>query len=254
MNQTAQGSTAASQKESSSEAKSFIKAFRGVRYQVKDVSRSIDFYTRQLGFKLAQKHLPAFGEVSVGDLNLILSGPGASGSRQMPDGNDQEPGKESQGHRPDLPAGHAALAEGPEEPHPLRPLEARQEEIHGQGDHHPPMAKPVQGDGASGEGRGQAWEGRMPDQDAGRVAEISPELLPRPAGCTWFAHAVPSWWLSHMSHQTPALIRAPLSARTGSSARRRGRASAPRAWPAERRPRVAPRRSRNASGRRAGDR
>ena len=92
MNQTAQGSTAASQKESSSEAKSFIKAFRGVRYQVKDVSRSIDFYTRQLGFKLAQKHLPAFGEVSVGDLNLILSGPGASGSRQMPDGNDQEPG------------------------------------------------------------------------------------------------------------------------------------------------------------------
>ena len=92
MNQTAQGSTAASQKESSSEAKSFIKAFRGVRYQVKDVSRSIDFYSRQLGFKLAQKHLPAFGEVSVGDLNLILSGPGASGSRQMPDGNDQEPG------------------------------------------------------------------------------------------------------------------------------------------------------------------
>ena len=92
MNQTGQGSTAASPKQSSSEAVSFIKALRGVRYQVKDVSRSIDFYTRQLGFKLEQKHLPAFGEVSVGDLKLILSGPGASGSRQMPDGNTQEPG------------------------------------------------------------------------------------------------------------------------------------------------------------------
>jgi glyoxylase I family protein len=93
MNQTNQGSTAASSPgQRSSEAESFIKAFRGVRYQVKDVSRSIDFYTRQLGFKLEQEHLPAFGEVSVGELKLILSGPGASGSRQMPDGNNQSPG------------------------------------------------------------------------------------------------------------------------------------------------------------------
>ena len=92
MNQTNQGSTAASQGQRSPEAESFIKAFRGVRYQVKDVSRSIDFYTKQLGFKLEQEHLPAFGEVSVGDLKLILSGPGASGSRQMPDGHSQSPG------------------------------------------------------------------------------------------------------------------------------------------------------------------
>ena len=91
MNQSEQGSTAA-QKQRSSEAESFIKAFRGVRYQVRDVSRSIDFYTRQLGFKLVQEHLPAFGEVSVGDLKLILSGPGASGSRAMPDGHKQDPG------------------------------------------------------------------------------------------------------------------------------------------------------------------
>jgi hypothetical protein len=41
---------------------------------------------------LEQEHLPAFGEVSVGELKLILSGPGASGSRQMPDGNNQSPG------------------------------------------------------------------------------------------------------------------------------------------------------------------
>jgi glyoxylase I family protein len=59
---------------------------------VKDVSRSIAFYTKQLGFKLDQQNLPAFGQVSVGNLKLILSGPGASGSRPMPDGRQQEPG------------------------------------------------------------------------------------------------------------------------------------------------------------------
>jgi len=64
----------------------------GVRYQVKDVSHSIDFYTKQLGFKLDQQNLPAFGQVSVGNFKLILSGPGASGSRPMPDGRQQEPG------------------------------------------------------------------------------------------------------------------------------------------------------------------
>jgi glyoxylase I family protein len=50
------------------------------------------FYTQQLGFKLDHKNLPAFGQVSVGNLKLILSGPGASGSRPMPDGHQQEPG------------------------------------------------------------------------------------------------------------------------------------------------------------------
>jgi len=59
---------------------------------VKDVSRSIDFYTRQLGFKLDMKNLPAFGQVSGDNFKLILSGPGASGSRPMPDGRQQEPG------------------------------------------------------------------------------------------------------------------------------------------------------------------
>ena len=64
----------------------------GVRYQVKDVDRSIDFYVNQLGFKLDAKHPPAFAQVSIPDLKLILSGPGASGSRPMPDGRAQEPG------------------------------------------------------------------------------------------------------------------------------------------------------------------
>jgi glyoxylase I family protein len=47
---------------------------------------------RQLGFKLDEKHPPAFAQVSIPNLKLILSGPGASGSRPMPDGRAQEPG------------------------------------------------------------------------------------------------------------------------------------------------------------------
>src|SRR5215468_12526813 len=64
----------------------------GVRYQVKDVARSVAFYTEQLGFKLDHEKMPAFAQVSISGLKLILSGPGASGSRPMPDGRQQEPG------------------------------------------------------------------------------------------------------------------------------------------------------------------
>ena len=70
----------------------FILGLWGVRYQVKDVQRSIAFYTQTLGFNLDHQNLPAFGQVSIGNLKLILSGPGASGSRLMPDGQHQEPG------------------------------------------------------------------------------------------------------------------------------------------------------------------
>jgi glyoxylase I family protein len=75
-----------------SQGRGFISGLRGVRYQVRDVARSIDFYTRQLGFHLDEQHLPAFAQVSIGHLQLILSGPGASGSRPMPDGRAQSPG------------------------------------------------------------------------------------------------------------------------------------------------------------------
>jgi glyoxylase I family protein len=64
----------------------------GVRYQVKDVQRAVAFYTDQLGFNLDQEKMPAFAQVSISGLKLILSGPGASGSRKMPDGRQQEPG------------------------------------------------------------------------------------------------------------------------------------------------------------------
>jgi glyoxylase I family protein len=64
----------------------------GVRYQVKDVARAAAFYTGHLGFRLEHQQLPAFASVSLGDFTLLLSGPGASGSRAMPSGESQSPG------------------------------------------------------------------------------------------------------------------------------------------------------------------
>ena len=78
--------------DSTDKAQTLVVGLWGVRYQVSDVSRSVDFYTRILGFNLDQKNFPAFAQVSIGNLKLILSGPGASGSRPMPDGRHQEPG------------------------------------------------------------------------------------------------------------------------------------------------------------------
>lgn len=75
-----------------SSTRDFVLGLWGVRYQVKDVQRSIAFYSQTLGFNLDRENLPAFGQVSIGNLKLILSGPGASGSRRMPDGREQEPG------------------------------------------------------------------------------------------------------------------------------------------------------------------
>ena len=70
----------------------FIKGFHGIRYQVKDVARAVAFYTQHLGFKLEHQHLPAFATLSLGGADVLLSGPGASGSRPMPTGRTQEPG------------------------------------------------------------------------------------------------------------------------------------------------------------------
>lgn len=63
-----------------------------VKYLVKDVDRSIAFYTSHLGFKLVQQAGPAFASVSRDDLTLWLSGPQSSGARPMPDGRRPEPG------------------------------------------------------------------------------------------------------------------------------------------------------------------
>jgi glyoxylase I family protein len=66
--------------------------FHGVRYQVADVQRAAEFYTTQLGFTLEHQQLPAFGAVSLGALTILLSGPGASGSRPLPGGERQNSG------------------------------------------------------------------------------------------------------------------------------------------------------------------
>jgi glyoxylase I family protein len=70
----------------------FVVGIHGVRYQAKDVARSIAFYTTHLGFTLEHQQRPAFASISLGDTQILLSGPGASGSRPLPDGRQQEPG------------------------------------------------------------------------------------------------------------------------------------------------------------------
>lgn len=63
-----------------------------VRYQTPDVKRAIEFYSHQLGFTVEMTVGSAFAAVSLGNLRLILSGPGSSGARPMPDGREQAPG------------------------------------------------------------------------------------------------------------------------------------------------------------------
>ena len=70
----------------------FIEGVHGVRYQVKDVARAVAFYTQHLGFTLVHQQLPAFASISLGEVQILLSGPGASGSRPLPNGQSQEPG------------------------------------------------------------------------------------------------------------------------------------------------------------------
>jgi glyoxylase I family protein len=69
-----------------------VQAVHGVRYQVTDVARAAAFYTTHLGFEVENQSLPAFASISLGGVTIFLSGPGASGSRPMPDGQQQEPG------------------------------------------------------------------------------------------------------------------------------------------------------------------
>jgi glyoxylase I family protein len=91
MNEARRGSAAVSL-DAEHRGKPGIVGVHGVRYQVTDVARAAKFYTERLGFELQRQQLPAFASVSLGDFTLLLSGPGASGSRAMPDGESQKPG------------------------------------------------------------------------------------------------------------------------------------------------------------------
>ena len=63
-----------------------------VRYLVDDVQAAIDFYTTHLGFTLRTAQLPAFADVTRGNLRLLLAGPASSAARPMPDGRQPGPG------------------------------------------------------------------------------------------------------------------------------------------------------------------
>jgi glyoxylase I family protein len=88
---TATGTTKTAQ-ERQGGGHAFVQGVHGVRYQVEDVARAVTFYTTHLGFTLEHQQLPAFASVSLGDAQILLSGPQASGSRPMPNGQQQEPG------------------------------------------------------------------------------------------------------------------------------------------------------------------
>jgi catechol 2,3-dioxygenase-like lactoylglutathione lyase family enzyme len=63
-----------------------------VRYIVDDVEAAVAFYTTHLGFELISKTPPAFADVALRDLRLLLSGPTSSAGRPMPDGRRPTPG------------------------------------------------------------------------------------------------------------------------------------------------------------------
>jgi predicted enzyme related to lactoylglutathione lyase len=63
-----------------------------VRYMVDDVQTAIDFYATHFGFTVNTAALPAFADVTLGNLRLLLSGPRSSAGRPMPDGRTPESG------------------------------------------------------------------------------------------------------------------------------------------------------------------
>src|SRR5882672_11646585 len=91
MNETQRGSSTVAN-DTDREKPPAIFSVHGVRYQVTDVARAAAFYTDHLGFRLEHQQLSAFASVSLGGFRLLLSGPGASGSRPLPGGEFQRPG------------------------------------------------------------------------------------------------------------------------------------------------------------------
>jgi catechol 2,3-dioxygenase-like lactoylglutathione lyase family enzyme len=63
-----------------------------VRYMVDDVQAAIDFYATHFGFTVNSAALPAFADVTRGNLRLLLAGPQSSAGRPMPDGRKPVPG------------------------------------------------------------------------------------------------------------------------------------------------------------------
>src|ERR1043166_9469967 len=62
-----------------------------VRYMVDDVDAAVAWYTTHLGFTVLTNAAPAFADVTLGSLRLLLSGPKSSAGRPMPDGSKPGP-------------------------------------------------------------------------------------------------------------------------------------------------------------------
>jgi catechol 2,3-dioxygenase-like lactoylglutathione lyase family enzyme len=69
-------------------------ASASVRYIVDDMDKSVDFYSRLLGFEVVIHPNPYFAWLSRGPLRLLLSRPGGGpgGGQAMPDGITPSPG------------------------------------------------------------------------------------------------------------------------------------------------------------------
>src|SRR5499427_9744196 len=63
-----------------------------VRYMVDDVDNAVAWYTKHLGFTVISNASPAFADVALGSLRLLLSGPTTSAGRAMRDGERPRPG------------------------------------------------------------------------------------------------------------------------------------------------------------------
>ena len=63
-----------------------------VRYIVDDVDAAVAWYTEHFGFTLLSNAAPAFADVTLGSLRLLLSGPTSSAGRPIPDGDRPRPG------------------------------------------------------------------------------------------------------------------------------------------------------------------
>src|SRR5881296_4333565 len=59
---------------------------------VDDVDAAVAFYTTHFGFTLLSSAAPAFADLTLGDLRLLLSGAKSSAGRPMPDGRRPGPG------------------------------------------------------------------------------------------------------------------------------------------------------------------
>jgi len=63
-----------------------------IRYIVDDVDEAVKFYTSNLFFELVEQYGAAVAILERDGVHLIVSGPKASASRQMPDGSQPSPG------------------------------------------------------------------------------------------------------------------------------------------------------------------